>query len=407
MSLSAVASPSEKELLLQAAARSVLYTTNRPDIVFVRGKGPYLWDINGDRYLDFIAGWAVCALGHSHPAIVRALEQQARKLINPSPSFYNEPQIELAQMLTEHSCLDKAFFVSTGAEANEGAVKLARKYGQKQLNGAFEVITVWNSFHGRTLAMMAASGKNNFEPLFLPKPEGFVRVPFHDISQLKARLSERSCAVMLEPVLGEGGVYPQSLAYLREVRDLCTARDIPLIFDEVQTGFGRTGTLFAYQQLGVEPDIMTLAKGIGGGFPLAALLTKERFAVFDAGDQGGTYCGTPLATAVGLAVLKTILDQDILGNVVRVGAYLERQLHLLREEFPVVAEVRGVGLLQAIGLEDEVANDIAARCLVERLIVNAANPRTIRFMPALTIGTKEVDAMVRILRKVLRSVSGS
>lgn len=405
MSLSAVTATSEKETLLRTAARSVMFTTNRPDIVFVRGKGPYLWDMDGDRYLDFIAGWAVCALGHSHPAIVRALERQARKLINPSPSFYNEPQIEFARLLTEYSCLDKAFFVSTGAEANEGAVKLARKYGQKELNGAFEVITVWNSFHGRTMAMMAASGKKNFEPLFLPKPEGFIRVPFDDIAALKERLSQRTCAVMLEPLLGEGGVHSQAPAYLREVRDLCTERNIPLIFDEVQTGFGRTGTLFAYQQLGVEPDIMTLAKGIGGGFPLAALLAKDKFAVFEAGDQGGTYCGTPLATAVGLAVLKTIMDGDILCNVVRVGAYLERQLHLLREEFPIVAEVRGIGLLQAIGLQGEVANDIAARCLEERLIVNAANPQTIRFMPALTIGTKEVDAMVRILRKVLKKIS--
>lgn len=395
---------SEKQAaLLKQAREVVMFTTNRPDLVFAKGKGAYLWDLAGNRYLDFIAGWAVCALGHSHPAITAVLKKQAGQLINPSPSFYNEPMIEFARQLTEVSCLDKVFFVSTGAEANEGAVKLARKYGQKFLNGAHEVITVWNSFHGRTLAMMAASGKQNFEPLFLPKPAGFIRVPFNDIAALKEKVSARTCAIMLEPVLGEGGVHLQSAGYLRQVRELCTARNIPLIFDEVQTGFGRTGTLFAYEQAGVEPDIMTLAKGIGNGFPLAALLAKDRFAVFEAGDQGGTYCGTPLATAVGLAVLKAIRDERILDNVVKVGAYLEERLRQLQEEFPVIGEVRGRGLLYAIGLQEEIANDIAARCLERRLIVNAANPQTIRLMPALTIGSKEVDAMLKILVQVLKS----
>lgn len=393
--------------LLKQARQSILFTTNRPDLVMAKGKGAYLWDVAGKKYLDFIAGWAVCALGHSHPAIAAALKKQSRRLINPSPSFYNEPMIEFARQLTEASCLDKAFFVSTGAEANEGAVKLARKYGQKELNGANEIITVWNSFHGRTLAMMAASGKQNFEPLFLPKPEGFIRVPFNDIKALKAKVSAKTCAIMLEPILGEGGVHPQPPAYLREVRKLCTARNIPLIFDEVQTGFGRTGTLFAYEQTGIEPDIMTLAKGIGGGFPLAALLVKDRFAVFEPGDQGGTYCGTPLAMAVGLAVLKTIRDDGILENVVKMGAYLEHRLLQLKEEFPVIGEVRGKGLLYAIGLEREIANDIAGRCLEQRLIVNAANPRTIRFMPALTIGKKEVDAMLKRLKQVLSTISGA
>jgi acetylornithine/N-succinyldiaminopimelate aminotransferase len=390
--------------LLTRARQSVMFTTNRPDLVFSRGKGAYLWDVTGNKYLDFISGWAVCALGHSHPAIASVLKKQSRRLINPSPSFYNEPMIEFARKLTQVSCFDKVFFVSTGAEANEGAVKLARKYGQKQLNGAHEIITVWNSFHGRTLAMMAASGKENFEPLFLPKPEGFLRVPFNDIAALKAKVSENTCAIMLEPILGEGGVHLQSPEYLREVREICTQRKIPLIFDEVQTGFGRTGTLFAYEQTGIEPDIMTLAKGIGNGFPLAALLAKDRFAVFEAGDQGGTYCGTPLATAVGLAVLDTIRDDRILENVVKVGAYLERRLLQLKEQFPVIGEVRGRGLLYAIGLNQEIAHDIAARCLERRLIVNAANPQTIRFMPALTIGTKEVDAMLKILKQVLTTL---
>ncbi len=390
--------------LLKQARKSIMFTTNRPDLVFVKGKGSYLWDATGKKYLDFIAGWAVCALGHSHPVISSTLKKQSRRLINPSPSFYNEPMIEFARQLTEVSCLDKVFFVSTGAEANEGAVKLARKYGRKHLNGAHEIITVWNSFHGRTLAMMAASGKQNFEPLFLPKPEGFIRVPFNDIKALKAKVSAKTCAIMLEPVLGEGGVHLQSPEYLLEVRELCTAHKIPLIFDEVQTGFGRTGTLFAYEQTGVEPDIMTLAKGIGNGFPLAALLAKDKFAVFEAGDQGGTYCGTPLATAVGLAVLTTIRDERILENVVKVGVYLEERLLRLKEQFPVIKEVRGIGLLYAIGLEQEIANDIAECCMERRLIVNSANPQTIRFMPALTIGKKEVDAMLTILKKVLKSI---
>ena len=391
--------------LLRQARESVMFTTNRPPIVFAKGKGAYLWDETGKKYLDFIAGWAVCALGHSHPAISSALKIQSRRLINPSPLFYTEPMIEFARQLTTASCLDKAFFLSTGAEANEGAVKLARKYGAKQLNGAHEIITVWNSFHGRTLAMMAASGKANFEPLFLPKPEGFARVPFNDIEALKAQVSSKTCAIMLEPILGEGGVYPQSLEYLREVREICSAGNFPLIFDEVQTGFGRTGTLFAYESSGVEPDIMTLAKGIGGGFPLSALLAKDKFAVFEAGDQGGTYCGTPLAAAVGLAVLTTIRKERVLDNVVAVGAYLEQQLLRLQEQFPVISEVRGKGLFYGIGLEREIANDIAARCLERRLILNAANPHTIRLMPALTIGHKEVDAMLTILEKVLKTLT--
>src|SRR6266568_561336 len=390
--------------LLKQARKSIMFTTNRPDLVFVKGKGSYLWDATGKKYLDFIAGWAVCALGHSDPVISSTLKKQSRRLINPSPSFYNEPMIEFARQLTEVSCLDKVFFGSTGAEANEGAVKLARKYGRKHLNGAHEIITVWNSFHGRTLAMMAASGKQNFEPLFLPKPEGFIRVPFNDIKALKAKVSAKTCAIMLEPVLGEGGVHLQSPEYLLEVCELCTAHKIPLIFDEVQTGFGRTGTLFAYEQTGVEPDIMTLAKGIGNGFPLAALLAKDKFAVFEAGDQGGTYCGTPLATAVGLAVLTTIRDERILENVVKVGVYLEERLLRLKEQFPVIKEVRGIGLLYAFGLEQEIANDIAECCMERRLIVNSANPQTIRFMPALTIGKKEVDAMLTILKKVLKSI---
>ena len=390
-----------QESLLEKARESVMFTTNRPELVFAKGKGAHLWDVSGEKYLDFIAGWAVCSLGHSHPAISSALRKQSRRLINPSPSFYNEPMIEFAAQLVEASCLDKAFFLSTGAEANEGAVKLARKYGAKHLNGANEIITVWSSFHGRTLAMMAASGKENFEPLFLPKPAGFIRVPFNDIRALKAKVSAKTCAIMLEPVHGEGGVLPQSPQYLREVREICTKGNFPLIFDEVQTGFGRTGTLFAYESTDVEPDIMTLAKGIGGGFPLSALLARDKFSVFEAGDQGGTYCGTPLAASVGLAVLKTIREERILDNVVEVGAYLERRLLRLQERFPVIGEVRGKGLLWAIGLEKEIANDIAARCLDRKLIVNAANPRTIRFMPALTIRRKEVDAMLTILKKVL------
>ena len=267
--------------LLIEAKKHILFTANRPEIVMDHGEGMYLWDTDGKKYLDFIGGWAVTCLGHSPKAIQRALIEQSNKLINASPTFYNQPMIEFAKLLTENSCFDRAFFASSGAEANEGAIKLARKYGAKHLNGAFEILTTINGFHGRTLATMSATGKEQWKNLFAPKVPGFKHIPFNDLDSVIANISSNTCAILLEPIQGEGGVFVADRDYIKELRKVCNEKKILLIFDEVQTGFGRTGKLFAYEHFGVEPDIMTLAKGIGGGFPLSALLTKDKYNIFD------------------------------------------------------------------------------------------------------------------------------
>jgi len=311
-----------------------------------RGEGMYLWDTQGKKYLDFIGGWAVNCLGHSPAAIVKALKEQSRKLVNASPAFYNEKMIEFASSLTDYSCFDKVFFASSSAEANEGAVKLARKYGSKCLNGAYEVITTINSFRGRTLAMMSATGKKAWENLFLPKMKGFIHVPFNDIQSIYSSISEKTCAVMIEPLQSEGGVFATDEEYIHELRKLCDDRGILLIFDEIQMGIGRTGTLFAYERYGIEPDVLTLAKGIGSGFPLSAMLAKEKLDIFDTSDQGGTYTGQPLAMAVGLAVLEEIINNNLCENAHSLGKYITGRLEEIKEKFNL-KDIRGCGLLIA------------------------------------------------------------
>jgi len=391
--------------LLSDAQKSIMFIVNRPAKVFVRGRGNYLWDSEGKRYLDFLAGWAVNCLGHSPPAVVKALQKQARELVNASPALYNEPMIRLAKMLTDHSCLDKVFFANSGAEANEGAVKLARKYGAKHLNGAHEVITFWHGFHGRTLAMMSASGKQPWDSLYEPKVPGFIRVELNDLNAVKQAIGPKTCAVMLEPVQGEAGVFPAEPKFVQAVRKLCEERGVPLILDEIQTGYGRLGTLWGYEQLGIEPDIMTLGKGIGGGFPLSALLAKDKFCVFEPGDQGGTYCGQPLAMAAGIAVLNEVLAKNSPKKAESRGKYLRRQLKALGQEFHF-KEIRGKGLLQAVDLPEAKGADIVNACLAEGLLINAPRPDTLRFMPALTISSKEIDEMIAVLRGALGKVLG-
>ncbi len=386
--------------LLEQARRDILFTALRPDIVMEKGKGMYLWDTDGKKYLDFIGGWAVNCLGHSPDAITLALSEQAAKLVNASPTFYNVPMIQLANLLTDHSCFDRVFFTSTGAEANEGAIKLARKYGAKKLDGAFEIITTNGSFHGRTLATMSATGKKHWETLFEPKVPGFIHVPFNDIDAAAAAVNSGTCAIMLEPVQGEGGVNVADEAYIKALRRLCTDKSILLIFDEVQTGFGRIGKLFAYEHFGIEPDIMTLAKGIGGGFPLGAMLTKEKFNLFDTGDQGGTYTGQPLAMAVGLAVIKELLQKQLPQRAAIMGDYLKERLKELSEECPI-SNIRGIGLLIAFDLAEPIGKDIVSECLKDGLILNSPQPSTIRFMPPLIVTKHDIDAMLEILSGVL------
>jgi acetylornithine/N-succinyldiaminopimelate aminotransferase len=386
--------------------QSLMYITNRPDVVFTRGSGSWLFDNENKRYLDFIQGWAVNSLGHCHPAMIEAIEKQARLLINPSPAFYNEPMAQLAALLTEHSVFDKVFFANSGAEANEGAIKLARKWGRKFKNGAYEIITFDHSFHGRTLATMSASGKAGWDTLYAPQVAGFPKAGLNDIASVERLISEKTVAVMLEPIQGEAGVIPATREFMHELRELTRRRGVLLIVDEVQSGCGRAGTLFAYELAGVEPDIMTLGKGIGGGVPLAALLSKAEIAVFEAGDQGGTYNGNPLMTAVGHAVITELTSPGFLEGVRARGAYLRERLLELSAERGFEGE-RGEGLLRALLLGKDIGPQIVERARLmqpDGLLLNAARPNLLRFMPALTVTTEEIDQMMAMLRSVLDSL---
>ena len=382
---------------------SLMTITNRPDLVFERGEGSWLTDHQGKRYLDFIQGWAVNCLGHCPPEIAAALTAQAGKLLNPSPAFYNAPMIELAGLLTAHSCFDRVFFANTGAEANEGAIKLARKWGQLNRDGAFEIITFGHSFHGRTLATMSASGKAGWDTIFAPQVSGFPKAVYNDIASVDALIGPQTVAVMLEPVQGEGGVIPADIDFLKALRALTQARGILLIVDEVQTGVGRTGKLFAHEHAAIKPDIMTLGKGIGGGVPLAALLAREAICCFVPGDQGGTYNGNPLMTAVGVAVMQRMLAPGFLAEVTAKGQILSQRLLELSAKHGLAGE-RGSGLLRALILDDERGPEIVQKALALTpcgLLLNSPRPNLLRFMPALNVSVAEIDQMIGLLDGLL------
>ena len=377
----------------------------RLGVTLVRGEGARVWDEAGREYLDFIGGWAACSLGHCHPVILEALREQAARLILASLDVYTTPQIELAELLISTSGLAKVFVCNSGAEANEGAVKLARKYGKLHLGGAYEVISALKSFHGRTLAMVAATGKPEYQVPFTPLPEGFTHVPYNDIGALRAAVRERTCAVLLEPIQGEGGVIVPAEHYLREVRALCDEHGILLILDEVQTGCGRTGMLWAHEHFGIKPDIMTVGKGLGGGVPIAAFLANERAACFGPGDHGSTYGGNPLCSAVAAAVLRFIIKEDLAGNAARVGRYFLEQLLALQKKWDIVKDVRGRGLLLAMEFTRPVALALAQACRDRGLLVNPIPPQTIRFMPPLIIGQQEVDQAMAILESAINQIA--
>ncbi|MHC2334648.1 acetylornithine transaminase [Bradyrhizobium sp. USDA 4454] len=380
--------------------------TARPEVVFVRGAGSYLWDNNRNRYLDFVQGWAVNALGHSPPAIADALAAQARRLLTPSPAFYNEPSLKLAKALVQNSCFDQVFFANSGAEANEGAIKLARKFGAKYKGGAHEIITFEGGFHGRTLATMSASGKKAFEPLFEPKVSGFRKAKLNDIESVRKLISASTVAVMLEPIQGEAGVWPATDQFLQELRALTQQRGLLLIFDEIQTGMGRTGKLFGYEHAGIAPDIMTLGKGIGGGVPLAALLATEHASCFDHGDQGGTFNGNPLMCAAGLAVLDQIGKPDFLKSVADSGLLLERELQRLSARHGL-GEIRGRGLLLALDLKMPIGAAVVAEAFAAGVLINSPQPDTLRFMPALNVTREEISAVIDCLDTVLTKVGAA
>ncbi len=373
----------------------------RPPVTMVAGTGAWLTDHVGKRYLDFVQGWAVNCLGHSPALVAEVLARQSTTLLNCSPAFYNAPMVELAQLLATHSGLHQVWFGSSGAEVNEGAIKLARRWGEKHRGGAFEIITLHNSFHGRTLATMAASGKPQWQPLFEPKVPGFTKVPINDIEAVAAAIGERTVAVMLEPVQGEGGVIPATHAFLQQLRALTRERGVLLILDEVQTGIGRTGTLFAFEQADIAPDILTLGKGLGGGAPLSALLAHRDVCCFEHGDQGGTFSGNALLAAVGCAVVKQVAQPAFLAAVRAHGDYLRDRLWQLSQQFGL-GEVRGRGLLVALEIPFGNAMQIADAAFTSGLLVNAPRANVLRFMPALNVSRDEIDEMVERLASVLR-----
>jgi acetylornithine/N-succinyldiaminopimelate aminotransferase len=374
--------------------------TARPQTIFVRGEGSLLRDNTGFRYLDFVQGWAVNCLGHSPPAIAETLAAQAKLLLTPSPAFYNEPSLKLAKALVDHSCFDQVFFANSGAEANEGAIKLARKYGTLHKDGAFEIITFEGGFHGRTLATMSACGKPAFEPLFEPKVPGFRKAKLNDLASVRKLINKKTVAVMLEPIQGEAGVWPATDQFLQELRALTKEHGLLLIVDEIQTGMGRTGKLFHHEHAGVEPDIMTLGKGIGGGVPLAALLATERVSCFEHGDQGGTFNGNPLMCAAGLAVLDQIATPEFLKAVVDAGLFLESELQRLSARHGL-GEVRGRGLLLALDLKLPIGPAIVAQAFQAGVLLNSPQPDALRFMPALIVKREEIAEMIECLDIIL------
>jgi acetylornithine/N-succinyldiaminopimelate aminotransferase len=381
---------------------ALMTITNRPPVVFVEGRGSWLRDASGKDYLDFIQGWAVNCLGHCPDVIVKAMTAQASRLLNCSPSFYNEPMIRLAELIARHSGLERTFFTNSGAEAVEGAIKLARKWGELRRGGAYEIITMDHGFHGRTLATMAASGKAQWKDLFEPKVPGFPKVPLNDIGAVERAITSNTVAVMLEPIQGEAGVFEATDQLLRELRDLTKRAGILLILDEIQTGIGRTGRFFAFEHAGISPDIMALAKGLGGGIPLGALVARKEVCCFAPGDQGGTFNGNPFSTAVGCAVMEEIAKPGFLPRVAQTGIYLTACLETLARKHGC-GGVRGRGLLLALDLKREIGTQVAADAFERGLLINSPRPDSLRFMPALTVTREEIDQMVAILDGVLEA----
>ena len=384
--------------------RRIMKVADRPPFVMVEGKGSWLWDSEGRKYLDFVQGWAVNCLGHSPDIILDALNDQARRLLNCSPAYYNEPMARLATLIADSTGLDEVFLCNSGAEANEGAIKLARKWGSRHRGGAFEIVTMEHGFHGRTLATMAASGKPGWDTLFQPKVSGFPKVPLGDLEAVRKAVTPETVAVMLEPIQGEAGVFVAADDWLRDLRKLTRDLGILLILDEIQTGIGRTGRMYGYEHAGIEPDIVTLGKGLGGGTPIAALVASAGASVFEYGDQGGTFNGNALMAAVGCAVVTAVRAPGFLDSVATSGRYLAERLGALAAELGH-GEVRGRGLLVALQLKGRDATKVARAALDRGLLINAPRPDTLRFMPSLTVSRDEIDGMLERLRLSLDSAT--
>ncbi|HKY72390.1 MAG TPA: acetylornithine transaminase [Nitrospira sp.] len=389
------------EELKQSAEQYLMGTYARQPISIVRGRGSRVYDLEGREYVDFVGGIAVNVLGHGHPDLVLAIQKQAAQLIHTSNLYYTEPQVKLAQMLVDHSFADQVFLCNSGAEANEAAIKLVRRYSHDKYGpGRFEIITMKQSFHGRTMATLTATGQEKVQKGYEPLLPGFSYVTFNHLAELEQAVNDKTAAVMLELIQGEGGVHVVSREYLKAVRDLCTRRDILLIFDEVQTGMGRTGTLFAYEQLGVQPDIMTLAKGLGGGVPIGACLATAPIAkAFGAGSHASTFGGSPLACAAALAVFRVLLEGRVLDQARRMGDYLSKGLSECKDRHHLVREVRGLGLLQGMEVAMD-ARTVVGACLKRGLLINATGEHVVRFVPPLIITQPEIDRLLETLSQI-------
>ena len=396
-----------QEKVIDKATQYLANTYTRFPIVITRGEGCWLWDVNGRRYLDFLAGIAVCNLGHAHPDVVEGLTSQARKLFHVSNLFYMEPQIKAAQMLVEHSFGDKVFFCNSGAEANEAAIKLARKYSwDKHGEGRHEIITMENSFHGRTVNTLAATGQKKFGVGFEPLTGGFVHVPFNDISAVREAITDKTCAVMLELIQAEGGVFVADKDYVIQLRELTKEKDLLLILDEVQTGIGRTGAFFAYEHFGITPDIMSLAKALGNGFPVGAMVaTDEAMSAFVPGTHASTFGGNPLASSAVIATLNTLIDDDVIKNCAEVGKYLQKGLLDLQKRFSFVVDVRGMGLIWGIELSID-ADATAKEFLKEGIILNCTKGTTLRLVPPLIVKKEEIDIFLEMANRIFERKKG-
>ncbi|MBI4329273.1 MAG: acetylornithine transaminase [Chloroflexi bacterium] len=378
-------------------AKYYLQTVRRTPVTLVRGQGVRVWDDKGRQYLDFVGGWAADILGHCHPTLVKAIQEQAATLIHTSNQFYTAPQVELAQALVQNSDFSRVFFTNSGTEAVEGLIKTARRYGKAKKNGAYEMITAQNSFHGRTMGSISATGQPHYQEPFTPLLPGFVHVEFNSVEAIMAATTEKTVAVLLEPVQGEGGVIVPAPGYLAQVRRWCDERGLLLFLDEVQTGIGRLGTLFGYQNFDIVPDGIALAKGLGGGMPIGAFLVTEKANVLTFGDHGSTFGGNPLACAASLAVLRTVLEQDIPAHVQRAGGHLRQRLLELARRYPLVQEVRGMGLLWAVQFTREAGQQVLEACMARGLLVNRVRPNAVRLMPPLVLTEAEADEAVGIL----------
>ena len=382
-----------------------LQTGKRLPAVLIRGEGTRVWDLDGKEYLDFVGGIAVVSLGHAHPVITEALQRQSQQLVTTSNHYYTLPQLKLAELLCNLSGMDRAFFCNSGAEAVEGLIKIARKWGKEQRDGAFEIIVADGAFHGRTLATVTASSNEKYRAPFTPLAEGFVRVPFDDVPAIKAATTGKTAAVLLEPIQGEGGVNVPADDYLVRVREWCDEAGVLLLLDEVQTGAGRTGKMFAFQHTSIEPDALAVAKAMGGGYPIGAFLVKEHAASLAPGEHGTTFGGNALGCEVAFSVLTYMVEQGLMNEVTKRGDHIERRLHALADRQPMVTEVRGKGLIWAVELDRPASEDIVNACLERGLLVNAVKPTALRFVPPFTVSDDEIDQALEIVEAVLATVA--